>query len=134
MPKPFFLTPPAGVGQSEPIAKWLTLLRQVVNGIANTCAYDTFVPVTGFSHTIASGNGMCLLLPAGTLAAGTITLPAQSPDGFQQAIASPQTVTSLTVAANSGQTIVGTTVFALTAGSEVIFMWVAAAKTWYRIR
>jgi hypothetical protein len=64
-------------------------------------------PTTGFAITIAAGITRLILNPAGTLASGTITMPAAPVDGQIVEISTTQTVTALTVSANTGQTISG---------------------------
>src|SRR5205823_1393392 len=65
------------------------------------------VPTTGFSITIGAGVSTLLLNPAGTLATGSITMPAVPVDGQIVRLATTQTVTALTLAANTGHTISG---------------------------
>ena len=67
----------------------------------------TLVPLTGFSNTIPNGVDNYVLKPAGTLASGALTMPATFPAGKALRIVTTQTITSLTVSANSGQTITG---------------------------
>lgn len=125
---------PAPLSGNPAVDRWMTTVYQVVNLLAADRAYESFVPVTGFTHTIAQNQGTCLVLPAGTLASGTITLPAKVADGFVQVIVSSAAVTSLTVAPSSGQSIVGTATFALAADVQVAFKWNAAAVKWYRLQ
>lgn len=114
--------------------RWFRTLQSAVAKLAQSWAYETLTPTTGFSHQIPNNTGLCLLTPAGGLAAGTVTLPANVLDGFEQTIAASQAVTALTVAPASGQTIVGTTSFTLSAGVRVVFRYTAAAKVWYRLQ
>jgi len=74
------------------------------------------VPTTGFSITIGNNTTSLCLNPAGTLATGTITMPATPIDGQQIRISSTQTVTGLTLSPNTSQTIGGTAPITLTAG------------------
>lgn len=133
MPQPVNLPQLSGLTQDGLLAKWLLLAQQAVNRLGASRAYEVLTPVTGFAHTIPKATGVCLLTPAGVLATGTITLPAQASDGFQQELLSSQTVTALTVAASSGQTIVGSTAFALSAGVKVVYFFVASTSTWYKM-
>jgi len=90
--------------------------------------FDYQVPLTGFSITpVATAT---VLNPAGTLATGTITMPASPDDGTICAVSSTQTITALTVSANTGQSIVGA-VTTLSAGTNMAYQYRAADKTWY---
>lgn len=90
---------------------------------------DYQVPLTGFSITPVASK--TLLNPAGTLATGTITMPASPDDGTVVGVSTTQTVTSLTVSANTGQSI-NNAVTTLTAGSTVSYIYRATDKTWYK--
>jgi hypothetical protein len=79
------------------------------------------VPTTGFSYTIPANQAFTQLTPAGTLASGTITLPAVSPQGGRIEIMSTQTITSLTVSAPSGYTIQGAAVTTLAANGTLAY-------------
>jgi hypothetical protein len=89
---------------------------------------DYQVPVTGFS--IVPIAGKTILNPAGTLATGTITMPATPFDGMMVKVSCTQIVTTLTVAANTGQSIVNAAT-AFTAGGRIGYIYRAADKTWY---
>lgn len=134
MPVPVSLSGVFGLKPGDPFLLWAQKAQQMVNRLGEGRSYEVLVPVTGFTHTVPLATGTCLLTPAGVLATGTITLPAQASDGFQQRIVTSQTVTALTVAPSSGQTIVGATAFALTAGVEVVYFFAASASIWYKIR
>jgi len=68
--------------------------------------YDYQAPTTGFSYTFAAGTTVLILQPAGTLATGTITMPAAPADGMTITVESTQQVTALTMSGNGG-TVVG---------------------------
>ena len=83
-------------------------------------AMDTYVVdvlTTGFSLTPSASGTLLILNPAGTLGTGTITMPANPSDGGRFCVMSTQTQTALTMTANTGQTLVGTAVTALTANA-----------------
>jgi len=90
------------------------------------------VPTTGFSITVADNISALILNPAGTLATGTITMPATPIDGQIIRFSSSQTITALTVSANSGQTISGAP---STMGATLPFAYIyhLAGTNWYRI-
>jgi hypothetical protein len=89
------------------------------------------VPTTGFSITIADACGRLILDPAGTLAAGTIVMPASPKDGQLCVIASSTAVTALTHSPNTGQSLKGA-LTALAANTAAAFTYVVASTTWYR--
>lgn len=90
------------------------------------------VPTTGFSIAVAVGTRLLLLDPAGTLATGTITMPAAPGDGERLRIASSQTVTSLTMNPAAGQTLKGA-LTTIAANGFAEWEYVSATSTWYRI-
>lgn len=109
-----------------------------VTGNANasgvvTQGYSRVVPTTGFSQTVANNVSALVLKPAGTLASGTITMPASPLDGQELVIASSQTITALTLAGNTGQTVNGAAT-TLSANTSIQYKWVATDSTWYRLR
>ena len=92
--------------------------------------YDYQTPTTGFSYTFASGTTVLVIDPAGTLATGTITMPAAPADGMTISFSSDQTITALTVNANAGQSIVGNPT-TLLAGGAATFVYRLSNTTWY---
>ena len=58
----------------------MTAVLSGTNGLLQS--YDYQAPATGFSYTFAAGTQTLILNPAGTLAAGTITMPAAPADGM----------------------------------------------------
>ena len=94
--------------------------------------YTTQVPLTGFTITAPNPNTATFLLlnPAGTLATGTLTMPSAPSDGGSFCVMSTQTQTALTVNANTGQTMGGAAVTALTAYQPKCWRWFAALGTW----
>lgn len=99
--------------------------------------YSYQAPLTGFSITIANGIQTLLLDPAGTLATGTITMPSAPADGQVVEVTSSQTITSLTVSANTGQSIKNapTALTVSTTGSMGYkFKYRGANTTWYRLQ
>ena len=100
-------------------------------------AYSQQTPVTAFSITVGAGVSRLMLTPAGTLATGTITLPAAPVDGQEVCIFDTQTQTALTLSANTGQTI-SNAVTALTANTRVCYVYAGTtanagtAANWYR--
>ena len=106
----------------------MTLKVDGTNGILQ--AYDYQVLTTGFSYTFAAGTTTLIANPAGTLATGTVTMPAAPADGMVITIQSTQQVTALTVAANTGQTLVNGTV-TLRQNQPLSYMYRLSNTTWY---
>lgn len=106
-------------------------MTMVLSGTQGTCGpYDYQTPTTGFSYTLTSP--VTVFVPAGTLATGTVTMPASPADGMRVRIAATQIITALTLSANTGQSILnGLT--ALTAGGFAEYIYRSANTTWYRI-
>ena len=95
-------------------------------------AYDYQAPSTGFSYTFATGVQTLVMNPAGTLATGTITMPAAPADGMTIQFSSSQIITALTLSPNSGQSIIAA-VTSLVLGGSAQYLYRAANTTWYRI-
>lgn len=99
--------------------------------LAPATNYLLQTPLTGFSITI-SGNVRSLILnPAGTLAAGTITLPLAPTDSQIVTIASNQIVTALSLAA-VGQSLSGA-LTSIAANGFASYQYVASVTTWFRV-
>jgi len=94
-------------------------------------SYSYQTPTTGFAITIANTAGRSILDPAGTLAAGTITMPAAPKDGQLCRIASTQAVTALTHSPNTGQTLKGA-LTTIAANGFAEYTYRSANTTWYR--
>lgn len=92
--------------------------------------YDYQVLTTGFSYTFAAGTTTLIANPAGTLATGTVTMPAAPADGMTITVESTQQITALTVAANTGQTVVGGAV-TLRQNQPLSYMYRLSNTTWY---
>lgn len=95
-------------------------------------SYSRQVPVTGFTITIADNIGCLILDPAGVLATGTITMPANPIDGSEVSITTSQNINALTVNANAGQTIVGAQGF-INPVSPLRYIYQLSGTKWYRL-
>lgn len=111
--------------------QWFNWLNNFLLGIVNYANATVNTPVTGFSVTIGSQVTVLLLTPAGTLAAGTVTMPAAPYNGMPIEITSTQTVTSFTLSANAGQSIKNAPT-TLLAGTGVAYFYNAPLTTWFR--
>jgi hypothetical protein len=92
--------------------------------------YDYQTPTTGFSYTFAAGVNVLVMQPAGTLATGTVTMPAAPADGMTITVESTQQITALTVQGNAGQSLVNGT---QTLRPDQPYSWVyrLSNTTWY---
>ena len=106
----------------------MTAVISGTNGLLQS--YDYQVPTTGFSYTFAAGTQVLVMNPAGTLATGTITMPASPADGMTITFSSSQQITALTLNGNTGQTVVGAVTF-LPAKTGVTYVYRATGTTWY---
>lgn len=95
-------------------------------------SYSYQKPSTGFSITIPASTDVLALNPTGALLAGTVVMTASPTDGFIQRIASSQTITTLTISPNAGQTILDAPT-TLSAGAGVAFIWIAPDSVWIRL-
>jgi hypothetical protein len=108
---------------------WIVAATVNVSGSDPSVSYQ--VPLTGFSITVGPGILKLNLEPAGTLAAGTLIMPATPYDNQQLIVLSTQTITALTVSPNSGQTVKGAP-STIAANSSFKYMYKASNTTWYR--
>lgn len=79
----------------------------------------------------ADACGRLILDPAGALAVGTIILPAGPKDGQLVAIATTQAIATLSLVANTGQSIRGA-LTSISANGFASYLFRAANATWYR--
>jgi hypothetical protein len=98
------------------------------NGVLQQYDYQT--PSTGFSYTFAAGTQMLFMVPASTLATGTITMPSAPADGMVITFSSSQQITALTLQGNTGQSISSAVTF-LPAQTAVSYVYRLANTTWY---
>jgi len=106
----------------------MTAVLSGTNGLLQS--YDYQVLTTGFGYTFAAGVQVLVIQPAGTLATGTVTMPAAPADGMTIAVVSTQQVTAITVSANTGQSIVGTP-SQLVPNQPLSWVYRLANTTWY---
>lgn len=91
------------------------------------------VPLTAFSLQFNNGTSYFIIRPAGTLATGTFTFDPNAGNGQRACIQSTQTQTAVVVAPGTNQTIAGTPVTAMVAGTTYCWKYVYGAATWYPI-
>ena len=106
----------------------MTAVLSGTNGLLQS--YDYQVLTTGFSYTFAAGTQVLVINPAGTLATGTITMPAAPADGMTITFSSTQTITALTVSANTGQSI-NNAMTTFSAGQVATYIYRSASTAWF---
>ena len=102
-----------------------------------TLATSLFTPGTGFNVAVptpVAQQQWMLIQPAGTLAAGTVTLPmnTQTPDGTEVLVTTTQQITSFTLAPNGATQLYGVPT-TLAAQDNFRVRFVQATNSWYRI-
>lgn len=88
-------------------------------------------PITGFAISAAVGITQVILNPAGTLATGTVTLPANPADQQSFVLVTTQTITALTVNTSDGTTLNGAPT-TQSANTAVRWLFVASINAWVR--
>jgi hypothetical protein len=104
---------------------------------APTVATNLYTPGTGFNITVptpVSEQQWMIIQPAGTLAAGTVTLPLNTgvPDGTQVRVTTTQTITSFTLALNGASAAFGAPT-TLAANAFFTMRFYQATNSWYKI-
>lgn len=105
----------------------MTAVLSGTNGLLQSYDYQT--PTTGFSYTFAAGTQVLVMNPAGTLATGTITMPATPADGMTITFSSSQQITALTMAGNGAS--INNAVTLLPAKTSVTYVYRATGTTWW---
>jgi hypothetical protein len=104
---------------------------------APTVATNLYTPGTGFNVTVPtpiSEQQWMILQPAGTLAAGTITLPLNTgvPDGTEVLITTTQIITAFTLALNGASAAFGAPT-TLAANEFFRVRFYQSTNSWYRV-
>lgn len=89
-------------------------------------------PLTGFTLTMTPTQSAVSLNPAGTIAAGTVTMPATTVDGKVVSIFTSATITALTINTTNSATFVPAVVTTLAAGTSVAYVYDKANNQWHR--
>lgn len=88
--------------------------------------------LTAFTFTFGNSQTDYFVQPAGTLATGVLTTAPNPGDGQRECFLSTQTQTSLTLTANTGQTVANGSGIAVTALTPACWTFSAATSTWYK--
>lgn len=128
-------TPNNGDARRLPIGALLDYFQKTF--ASPTLATSIFTPGTGFNVAVptpVSQQQWMLIQPAGTLAAGTVTLPlnTQTPDGTEVLVTTTQQITAFTLAANGAAQLYGVPT-TLAAQDNFRVRFVQATNSWYRI-
>ena len=128
-------SPNNGDARRTSIGSLLTYFQQTF--ASPTLSTNLYVPGNGFNITVptpVSNDQWMLLQPAGTLAAGTITLPLNTgvPDGTTVLITTTQEITSLTIALNGASALFGGVTY-LAAGTATAIRFYQPTNSWYQI-
>jgi hypothetical protein len=104
---------------------------------APTVATNLYTPGTGFNITVptpVSEQQWMIIQPAGTLAAGTVTLPLNTgvPDGTEVRVTTTQIITTFTLALNGALAAFGAPT-TLAANAFFTMRFYQATNSWYRI-
>lgn len=113
------------IGQTTPAPGTFTTLQGAFGN------YVKNIPLTGFSLAATKYQTLLVLNPAGTLAAGTVTLPPSPPDGLEFCIFSTQIVTALTLTPVSPATV-NNGITALTVNGRFCYLYSASDTKWDR--
>lgn len=111
-----------------------TIGDPVLGGMApvnGRLSYTKVAAATGFSYTFGNYQQEMLFEPAGTLAAGYVTLAPTPVDGSKACVFSTQIITALSVSANVGQTIVNA-VTSLAANARACYLYSSSNLQWDR--
>ena len=128
-------TPNNGDARRLPLSALLAYFQQQF--ASPTLATNVYTPTTGFNIAVptpVAQQQWMLLQPAGTLAAGTVTLPLNTatPDGTEVLITTSQQITAFTLGANGAANLYGDPT---TLAAEDFFRmrYVQSLNSWYRI-
>jgi hypothetical protein len=128
-------TPTNGDARRMSISSLLAYFQQTF--ASPTLATNIYTPATGFNLAVptpVAAQQWMLIQPAGTLAAGTVTLPLNTgtPDGTEVLVTTTQIITTFTLAANGAAQLYGAPT-TLAAGAYFRMRYVQATNSWYRI-
>jgi hypothetical protein len=128
-------SPNNGDARRLPMSALLSYFQQQF--ASPTMAVNLYVPTTGFNiaaPTPVAEQQWILLQPAGTLAAGTVTLPlnTSTPDGTEILVTTTQIITTFSVGLNGATAAFGAPT-TLAANAFFRLRRYAATNSWYRI-
>ena len=104
-----------------------------LGGATINSGYQYSAATTNFDDTVGASISRVIYNPAGTLANGTLTLPAGNVEARVVTFSSTQTITALRVNPSVGTTLVPSANITLTAGTSVSYFYHASETKWYKI-
>lgn len=111
-----------------------TITGNVTRGGATIdTGYQYSAATTNFNDTVGASVSRVIYNPAGTLANGTLTLPAGNVEAKVVTVSSTQTITAFKVNPSTGTTLVPSANVTLTAGTSVSYFYHASETKWYKI-
>ena len=111
-----------------------TITGNVTRGGATIdTGYQYSAATANFNDTVSASVSRVIYDPAGTLATGTLTLPAGNVEAKVVTVSSTQTITAFKVNPNTGTTLVPSANITLAAGTSVSYFYHAVETKWYKI-
>lgn len=128
-------SPNNGDARRLPVSSLLSYFQQTF--ASPTLATNVYTPGTVFNVAVptpVAAQQWMLIQPAGTLAAGTVTLPLNTgtPDGTEVMITTTQQITAFTLSPNGAAAVYGAPA-TLAADDFFRVRFVQATNSWYRI-
>lgn len=112
-----------------------TLAYVPLSAVRDGAQYVYNVPLTGFTLVMTAEQSVVSLNPAGTIAAGTVTLPPTLYDGKIFSIFTSAAITTLTLNTSNSATFVPAAAPAtLAAGASQSFVYDKANNQWHRFQ
>lgn len=116
------------------IAGDFTITGNVTRGGATIdTGYQYSAATSDFNDTVGASVSRVIYNPAGTLAKGTLTLPAGNVEAKVVTVSSTQTITAFKVNPSFGTTLVPSANVTLTAGTSVSYFYHLSETKWYKI-
>lgn len=103
------------------------------SGATINTGYQYSAATTNFNDTVGVSVSRVIYDPAGTLANGTLTLPAGNVEAKIVTVSSTQIITAFKVNPNTGTTLVPSANITLAAGTSVSYFFHAVESKWYKI-
>jgi hypothetical protein len=111
-----------------------TITGNVTRGGATIdTGYQYSAATSDFDQTVGASVSRVIYNPAGTLAKGTLTLPAGNVEAKVVTVSSTQTITAFKVNPSVGTTLVPSANVTLSAGTSVSYFYHASETKWYKI-
>jgi hypothetical protein len=104
-----------------------------VGGARIDTGYQYSAATANFNDTVGASVSRVIYNPAGTLATGTLTLPAGNVEAKVVTVSSTQTITAFKVNPSVGTTLVPSANVTLSAGTSVSYFYHLAETKWYKI-